>query len=231
MPHFSDDLYLGPVYRGGPLSDGPSPMDLGLGPLGRVYIFDVVPVAADADAIAASQTPLAAGNLTLTNSAGVTLDVPRAVTVTAAGANTATFIVYGYDQYGQQMSAAVAAPSTSTVATTKAFKRVTRVAASGLAGSAITVGFNDALGLPVRVLDAGYIISQKWDGVADVGTFVPASVVNPATIASLDVRGLYTPSSAADGVKRLVMAIALSAIQVGPNATRLGALGITQNGW
>jgi len=36
------------------------------------------------------------------------------------------------------------------------------------------------------------------------------------------------PSSAADGIKRLVMEIALPAIAAGPNATRIGALGVTQ---
>ena len=37
------------------------------------------------------------------------------------------------------------------------------------------------------------------------------------------------PSSAADGSKRLVVAVLLTAIQVGPNATRAGALGVNQN--
>lgn len=63
----SDDLYLGPVVRGGPLSEGPSPMPRGIGPMGRVYIFDVVPVALVANGLATSQTPGGAGNLTLTD--------------------------------------------------------------------------------------------------------------------------------------------------------------------
>ena len=39
--------------------DNPSPMSIGVGPLGRVYVWDVVPQAAVANNIAASQTPAA----------------------------------------------------------------------------------------------------------------------------------------------------------------------------
>ena len=37
--------------------DNPAPMDLGIGPIGRVYIWDVIPQALVANNIAASQTP------------------------------------------------------------------------------------------------------------------------------------------------------------------------------
>lgn len=238
----SDDIRLGPVFLPNNLNDGPSIQELGVGPMGRVYLFDVVPVTLQAAGIAASQTPGAAGNLTLTAGTGTTsvtrpdgtvvvqLDTPRCVTVTAAGANTATFTIYGYDQYGQAMSQTIAAPSTSTVATTKAFFQVSRIAISGAAGSAITAGFNDKLGLPLRVTDAAYIINVKWNATlaADAGTFVAADTTSPATVSTTDVRGCFTPSSAANGTKRLVMAIGLPALACGPNATRLGAAGTTQ---
>jgi hypothetical protein len=160
------------------------------------------------------------------------LDVPRCVTITAAGANTATYTVRGFDQYGQAMSQLVAAPSTSTVATTKAFKTVTSVTnANATAGTNnLTVGFNDKFGLPVRVTDVGYVTSVKWAATlaADAGTFVAADTTSPATVSTTDVRGCYTPSSAANGTRRLVMTIALPAIAVGPNATRAGAAGVDQ---
>ena len=241
--HVSDDLYLGPVFRGGALSDGSSPMELGVGPLGRVYIFDVVPATLDVDGLALSQTVLAAGNLVLTAGAAVTtqvvngetrlvLDTPRTVTIDsdAAGDTTQTATVYGYDLYGQPMTETIAFNGTTEVSGTKAFKSVTRIAVSAaLAGSAIA-GFNDTLGLPVRVTDAGYIISVKWDNTLadDAGTFAAADVTSPATAVTDDVRGTYIPSSAADGSKRLVMAIAVPAIGCGPNATRVGAFGVTQ---
>ena len=89
----------------------PSLMDLGVGPLGRIYVWDVIPQALVANNIAASQTPAAAGSLTLTagtsvksviRSSGSTvlqLDVPRAVKVTTgSGSPTArNFTVSGFD--------------------------------------------------------------------------------------------------------------------------------------
>ena len=243
MPHFSDDLYLGPVVRGGAQSDGPSPMTLGVGPMGRVYVFDVVPLTLQAAGLATSQNPGSGASFALTAGTGVTtqvvngetryvLDTPRCVTITAAGANTATYKVTGYDVYGQPMTQNLAAPSTSTVATTKAFKSVVSVtnlnATAGTNG--LTVGFNNKLGIPVRVTDAGYIVSVKWAGTLadDTGTFVAADTTDPATASTTDVRGCYTPSDAANGTKRLVMTIAVPAVGCGPNATRVGALGVTQ---
>jgi len=238
----SDDIRLGPVFLPNADNQGPSLQELGVGPMGRVYIWDTVPVTLQTNGVATSQTPGAAGNLTLTAGTGTTsvtrsdgtvvvqLDVPRCVTVTAAGANSATFTIFGYDQYGQAMSQLIAAPSSSTVATTKAFSQVSRIAISGAAGSAITAGFNDKLGLPLRVTDVGYIASVKYNATlaADAGTFVAADQTSPATTSTTDVRGCYTPSSAASGAKRLVMTICLPAIAVGPNATRIGAAGVPQ---
>lgn len=244
----SDDLFLGPVFaRMGDSASGlgnPAPMEKGIGPMGRVYIFDVVPVALQTAGLASSQNPGSGAAFNLAAGVGVTretlpdgsfayvLDTPRCVTITAAGANAATYRVEGYDQYGQFMTANVAAPSTSTVATTKAFKKVTRIvninATAGTNG--LTAGFNDKLGLPVRVTDAGYVVSLRWAGALaqDAGTFVAADQTSPATASTTDVRGCYTPSSAANGARRLVMAIALPALAVGPNATRVGALGVDQ---
>ena len=51
---------------GNALLGDPSPMSLGVGPLGRVYVLDTIPQTLQAANIAASQTPAAAGNLTLT---------------------------------------------------------------------------------------------------------------------------------------------------------------------
>ena len=243
MPQFSDDIFMGSALIPSVSDSGnPSPMTQGVGPMGRVYIWDTAPLTLQAAGLSASATPGAAGNLTLVAGTGVTsrvradgtteyvLDTPRCVTVTAAGANTSTFTIFGYDQYGQAMSQLIAAPSTSTVATTKAFKSATRIAISAAAGSAITAGFNDKLGLPVRVTDVGYVTSVKWAATlaADTGTFVAADTTSPATTSTTDVRGCYTPSSAANGTRRLVMTIALPAIAVGPNATRAGAAGVDQ---
>lgn len=242
--HISDDIYLGPVFRGGAQSDGPSPMSRGIGPLGRVYIFDVVPLTLQTSGLATAQAVGAAGNLTLTAGTGVTasvdaggttryvLDTPRTVSIDSANAGdtTQTATVYGYDVYGQSMSEAVTLNGTTEVYTLKAFKSVTRIAISAATAGNINAGFTDTLGLPVRVTNAGYIVSVKWNNTlaADAGTFVAADTTSPATTTTNDVRGTYVPSSATDGSKRLVMAIAIPAIGCGPDATRVGALGVDQ---
>lgn len=240
-----DDLFMGAAYGPNPSGDGnPSFMADGVGPMGRVYIWDCVPLTLQVAGLAASANPGSGASFTLAAGTGVTartradgtveyvLDVPRSVTIKATGANTATYRVSGYDVYGQPMTENLAAPSTSTVATDKAFKTVVSVtninATAGTNG--LEVGFNDKLGIPVRVPNAVYVIAAKWDSTLadDAGTFVAADATSPATTTTNDVRGVYTPSSAANGVKRLMMAIAMPALAVGPNATRVGAFGVTQ---
>ena len=248
MPQFSDDLFLGPAqtYMGintnANLGD-PSPMDLGVGPLGRIYVWDTVPLTKGAANIAAasaytSTITLTAGtgvtSVTLSNgSTALQLDVPRAVSVTI-GAGTITnrdVTVSGYDYYGQAMSEVIATGTTqsTTVNGKKAFFQITSATVSGAVGATISLGTTDILGSPVRITNAGYISRAGWNNTLaeDAGTFV-AAVTSTATTTTGDVRGTYVPSSACDGSKRLVMGILLPAIAVGPNATRTGALGVTQ---
>ena len=161
------------------------------------------------------------------------LDCPRAVsTTTGAGSPTTVNItVSGYDYYGQAMSEVIA---TGTVASTtvngkKAFYQIASVTASGASVVTVAVGTTDILGAPLRITDRGYVTRAGWDNTLaeDAGTMTVAATAT-ATTTTGDVRGTYLPSSAADGVKRLVMGIALPAIAAGPNATRIGALGVTQ---
>jgi hypothetical protein len=96
---------------------------------------------------------------------------------------------------------------------------------------AITVGTTDILGIPVRVTAAPFLATVKFGTTLaqDAGTFVAADSTNPATTTSGDVRGTYVPASSTDGVKRLVAGVLIPGIGAGPNATRLGALGVNQN--
>lgn len=230
--------------NGNALLNDPSNMDLGVGPLGRIYVFDTVPQALVANNIAATQTPAAAGAITLTagtsvksvvtnNGTVLQLDVPRAVSVTTgAGSPTSrNFTVSGYDYYGQAMSEVIASSGTASTAVNgkKAFYQISGITVSGGTVVAITIGTTDILGLPVRVTDAGYLARVGYNSTlaADAGTFVAAATAT-ATTTTGDVRGTFVPSGATDGIKRLVMGILLPAIAVGPNATRIGALGITQ---
>jgi hypothetical protein len=241
----SDDLYLGPAVAGGSgVSVGPSPMTVGVGPLGRVYVYDIAPAALAANNLATSQNPGSGASFTLTAGAGITqvtlangvlgyqFDVPRAVRVVAAGANTATYTISGYDVYGQAMTQTIAAPSTSTVTTTKAFKVVTSITnANATAGTNnLTVGTTDVFGLPVAVSNVAYILSVKWDATlaSNAGTFTAADATTPSATTG-DVRGTFLQTgNASDGTRRLVIAIAVPAIGSGPTATRAGAFGLTQ---
>jgi len=311
--------------------DNTSPMRLGIGPLGRIYVWDVVPQAAVANNIAASQTPAAAGSLTLTagtsvksvttasGTSALSLDMPRGVSVTTATAavatlssvviagtggqitftsqaglvtgqrltisgtlggtgtitgytNPTTYIltavtatsatltttagaavvttagtptgltytlgvapvtvtVSGFDVYGQAMSEAITSSAAVSTAVNglKAFYLITSVTVSGATGTALTVGTTNVLGIPVRVANIAYVASVKSNNTLaqDAGTFVAADT-NTATTTTGDVRGTYTPATASNGIVRTVMAVLLPAIAVGPNATRVGALGVTQ---
>ena len=245
MGQFSDDLRLGPVTLPNPdqRTEGPSPMPSGVGPLGRIYVYDIVPATLGAALLAALQTTGGAQALLMTAGAGVTtrvdaagvtryvLDVPRNVTLTSAGDASATsFTVTGYDVYGQRMTQTLVGPNATTVGTTKAFKEVVSIVTSGALATASSAGFGDAFGLPFRVTDAGYLARVGWAGVLaeNAATFVAAVQTSPATATTGDVRGTITPASASNGARRLVLGILLPGLAVGPNATRIGAAGVDQ---
>ena len=220
--------------------DDPSPMDLGIGPLGRVYIWDVIPQAAVTNNIAASQTAAGAGAVTLTagtsarsvvrndGTTAIQLDLPRAIKVNCSTTARA-FTINGYDYYGQAMSEVITVATAATAVTgKKAFYQVTSATIAGSA-TAVVIGTSDVLGLPVRVFNVAYVTSVKSNSTLaqDAGTFVAADMAT-ATSGTGDVRGTYAPATASDGTVRTVMTIALPGIAVGPNATRVGALGVTQ---
>lgn len=226
------------------LSD-PSQMDLGIGPMGRIYVFDCVPVASNAANICASQTPAAAGSLSLltTSLLGgkyiqrqdgtnvVQLDCPRAVSVTLAAGGTATTItVTGFDQYGQRMSEAITSVANATTNGKKAFYQILGVTTSAATAQAVTVGTTQLIGLPVRLTSGVYLSHVGWDSgfVLDSGTLAVADTAT-ATTTTGDVRGTFSPTSAPNGIRRLVLGIMLPAIAAGPTATRIGAFGVNQN--
>jgi hypothetical protein len=220
--------------------DNPAPMDLGIGPVGRIYVWDVVPQAAITNNIAASQTAAAAGAVTLTAGTSaksvvrndgttvIQLDLPRAIKVNCSTTARA-FTVSGYDYYGQPMSEVITVSVAGTAVTgKKAFYQVSGATIAGSA-TAVVIGTSDKLGLPVRVFNVAYIASVKSNDTLaqDAGTFVAADTAT-ATTTTGDVRGTYVPATASDGIVRTVMGILLPGIAVGPNATRTGALGVTQ---
>lgn len=226
--------------NGNALLSDPSNMDVGVGPLGRIYVWDVIPQAAVTNNVAASQTAAGAGAVTLTagtsvravvNSAGQTvyqLDCPRALKVNCSTTARA-FTITGYDYYGQTMTETITVSVAGTAVTgKKAFYQVLSATIAGSA-TAVVIGTSDVLGIPVRVTNVAYVASVKSNNTLaqDTGTFVAADTAT-ATATTGDVRGTYTPATASDGIVRTVMGILLPAIAVGPNATRVGALGVTQ---
>ena len=248
MPQFSDDLFLGTAqtYMGinsnSNLGD-PSPMDLGVGPLGRIYVWDVVPATKATNNIATAQTT--SSTITLTAGTGntsvinasqqtvVQLDTPRAVSITS-GTGTLTnrnVTITGYDYYGQAMSEVIATGTvqSTTVNGKKAFFQILSATISGALGATIAVGTTDIIGCPVKIADIGYLASIGWAGAVNDSATVVAAVTTTASTTTGDVRGTIDPSSNADGTKRLVVGVLLPALAVGPNATRSGALGVNQN--
>ena len=127
MTHFSDGVRVGRSFS----LNGAAPIPGA--PMSPMFVYDVTPVALDADGICAQQTLAAAGNAlingALASSGVVTLDVPRNVIVDAAGAATAVLTVTGTDVYGVPMSEAITLNGTTAVAGKKAFKTITSVAA------------------------------------------------------------------------------------------------------
>lgn len=243
--HISDDLMLGPVYIGGSgvNSSGPSLMPVGVGPVGRIHVFDTVPLTKNTTNLAAAQAVAGAANLTLTAGTGITsttggdgvvrlvTDVARCIDIVSsnAGDTTQTATFYGYDQYGQAMTQLVTLNGTTRVATTKAFKQIYRIAISAVCVGNVSAGTTDVIGLPYRVISRDYIIGSNFNATAvALSAYTVADVTSPATKATGDVRGTLTLPSAADGTKRGVVAIALPAIACGPTATRIGAVGVDQ---
>lgn len=172
------------------------------------------PKAADADSIAASQTPADAGALTidgaLASNGIATLDMARNVTITAAANDSArTFTVTGKDEYGVLMVEEIGGPNATIAQGKKAFKTVDSVEVDAATAGAITVGHGDVLGLPFFLADSDFVLKEMQDGTALTnGTFVAGDTATP-TATTGDVRGTYDPNAATNGSLsfRLVAAI------------------------
>jgi hypothetical protein len=196
MPQFSDDLFLGSAQSQVGINTNsnlgnPAPMSLGFGPMGRTYIYDILPAAVSNTAILAattatgattySGTSLAATsatagttNVTLNNgSIAVQLDYPRAVTtVGASGVTTGVMTVSGFDYYGQAMTEAIPYVASTTTTGRKAFFQVTSCAFSAASVAAVSVGTSKVFGFPSKLNDLTYIIGVNTNNTLarDTGT-------------------------------------------------------------
>jgi len=347
MPQFSDDLFLGSAqsFVGTNTTSNlgnPSPMSLGFGPMGRVYLYDTTPAVATTAAVLAAKTPTtattysgsqlaaasaAAGTTQVIRTDGTTViqfDYPRAVSVTTASGSPTNSVVTvtGYDYYGNAMTEIIQTGTVQSTTTNgrKAFFQVYSIAFSAATTVAVSVDTTNILGLPARISDFAYILSNRFSGSLSndsgtlllgyysnttnyatqavtgwtiatpgvltvgyapesgtivqvtgtppgglsvstnywwtkvsgttgklsssqanylAGTFITSTGSYTASAASIvpqftstsvtpDVRGTYAPGGTLNGLARLVLTMGMTAIQVGPNATATGLLGITQ---
>ena len=220
MTHFSDGVRAGRNFANNGTANQPGVY------MSPINVYDIVPVALDADGICAQQTLGAAGDASLNGALAsggtVTLDVPRNVVVDAAGDATAVLTIYGTDAYGISMSEAITLNGTTAVAGKKAFKTITRVAASA-AATDFFVGTGDVFGLPFRADSRNYCLTA-WNGAfVTTGTFVAAVTTSPATTTTGDVRGTFAPADAADGSKQLTVWMFIE-----DDDTQTGLYGVTQ---
>jgi len=219
MTHFSDGVRAGRNFANNGTASEPGVF------LSPINVYNVVPAALDADGICAQQTLAAAGNAlingALASSGTVTLDVPRNVIVDAAGAATAVLTITGTDVYGIPMSEAITLNGTTAVSGKKAFKTITRVAASA-AATDFFVGTGDVFGLPIRANSRNYV-QTAWGGAfVTTGTFTAADATT-ATTTTGDVRGTFAPADAADASKRLTLWVFVL-----DDDTQTGLYGVTQ---
>lgn len=101
----------------------------------RPLKISIAPANASVGGVAVAQTLAGAGDMTLVSST-VTLDYARQIILTSTGNISArTFTVYGTDADGNSISESRAGPNSNSVATTKTFKTVTRIAVNGAVGT------------------------------------------------------------------------------------------------
>ena len=191
MPQFSDDLFLGSAqsFVGTNATSNlgnPSPMSLGFGPMGRVYLFDTTAAVGTVAAVLAAKTPTVAttysgsqlaaasttaGTTQVVRTDGTTVvqfDYPRAVAcTTASGSPTNSVItITGYDYYGNAMTEIIQSGTVQSTQTKgrKAFFQVYSIAFSAATTVAVSIDTTNILGLPARISDEAYILSNRFTG-------------------------------------------------------------------
>lgn len=184
--------YVSDGYRGGKVissiyGDG--------APMSPVFVFDNIPSPACLTSIAATQTLVSAGTVTLAAGPGNTtvvfrgtggviqLDCPRAISITGTGTPT-IFTITGWDQYGIAMTETITLPTgTSTVYGKKAWAYVASITA-GNAATSFSVGCADIFGLPYVAADQNYI-TPRWNGYTDLTSPAVLSGISAAMVSGV----------------------------------------------
>lgn len=192
--HFSDGLRTGPIigstFVAGanvltPSTQTSSPLDQQ--PPGvfntPMSLLDIIPTPVAIASLAAAQTPVGAGYLTLVSTSGIgatvmtyqsvtgviKLDVPRTILIQGvANTVTADITVFGWDQYGMPIAEQITGPTAATQAIgKKAFLYVRAVYASGGTTDTISIGVSNVFGLPYYVSDVNYLGIPEWNGLPE----------------------------------------------------------------
>lgn len=248
MTQFNDDLYLGNAQALGYLgttTGGNPTRQAGVGPLGRIAFRDFIPLAAATNNIALAQHMTISTALMLTAGAGITsttapdgsgstvlqTDVARCISLTSVSNLSAiNFTLTGFDEYGSKLTSKITGPNNNTVTFPKSVMSVLSIVPDTTDGSHnVAAGTSDIFGLQWVISDADHILPKWGNGLPlDTGTLVEADATTPATVSTGDVRGTYLPSTASDGVKRLVLWLHLTGTQCGSAATKVAAIGVAQ---
>lgn len=251
----ADDLYLGSFL----VSQGILPkktssanptVQNGVGPMGRIAFLDIVPLTLGTTNVATAQANTSGTPLALTAGTGVTsgpapdgtgstvlfFDVARCPSLTSASNLSAiTYTIVGWDFYGNKTTQTLAGPNANTVTGLKALAAVLSITPNATNASTVSAGTSDVFGLPFAMVDAGAVVSAKWNNTLaqDAGTFTVADATIPATAATGDPRGTYKPSAnASNGTRRLVVGMYLMGSQCGSAAipystsAATGAMGV-----
>ncbi|MCW5586590.1 MAG: hypothetical protein KIS75_10700 [Chromatiales bacterium] len=170
------------------------------GPIGNLVQIELgTPTVGAVDTVAAAQAVAAAGYLTLGGL--TTLDVARAVSITASGNSAAVvFTITGTDIHGIPVVETITGVNANTVAGKKAFKTITSVHASAAATGNVSVGDTDVLGLPFRLNRRADLLAQFADATEEsASSTIVAGVATAATATTGDVRGTINPDTTLDG--------------------------------
>lgn len=118
------------------------------------------------------------------------------LSVTSTGdASEATFLVAGYDVYGQPLTETIQGLATNVASGRRAFKYVKSIIPQGTLGTGtISVGVNAVYGSPLL------LVSPNQACVMSAGAPVaPASILTGTDAATGDPRGTFTLASASEG--------------------------------
>lgn len=157
-------------------------------------------VAAAASILSLQSIAVAGATITFLNDT-IADNFGRNLTVIASGAATSNVTVFGRDYLGQPVAESFTLNGAVSVVGNKAFKWLDRVTFGATAATTINLGVGAKFGLPYR---ASNIYSETVDGAAvATGTLQAPSYVDPQTAITADPRGMYTPTTVPDGIKRI----------------------------